>query len=106
MRDGDYFGPVLNRAARLTSAAHPGQVLCSQVTADLVRDSLPASVGLVELGHHHLQDLSRPEVVSQVTHPDLVSEFPALRSLEGFPGNLPRQLRARCSDPRKHQRPT
>jgi predicted ATPase/class 3 adenylate cyclase len=91
-RDGDYFGPVLNRAARLMSAAHAGQVLCSQVTADLVRDSLPASVGLVELGHHHLQDLSRPEVVSQVTHLNLVSEFPPLRSLEPVPGNLPRQV--------------
>ena len=91
-RDGDYFGPVLNRTARLMSAAHPGQVLCSQVTADLVRDSLPAAVGLVELGPHQLQDLSRPEVVSQVTHPDLVSDFPPLRSLEPFPGNLPRQV--------------
>jgi predicted ATPase/class 3 adenylate cyclase len=91
-REGDYFGPAVNRAARLMSAAHPGQVLCSQVTADLVRDSLPASVGLVELGPHQLQDLSRPEVVAQLTHPDLVAEFPPLRSLEPFPGNLPRQF--------------
>ena len=91
-REGDYFGPAVNRAARLMSAAHPGQVLCSQVTADLVRDSLPASVGLVELGPHQLQDLSRPEVVAQLTHPDLVTEFPPLRSLQPFSGNLPRQF--------------
>src|SRR5262249_15316368 len=68
------------------------QVLCSQATVDLVRDSLPSPVGLVELGLHQLQDLSRPEVVSQLTHPELGSEFPALRSLEPFPGNLPRQV--------------
>jgi predicted ATPase/class 3 adenylate cyclase len=92
LRDGDYYGRAVNRAARLMSAAHPGQVLCSQATADLVRDSLPAPVGLVELGPHHLQDVSRPEVVSQLTHPDLLSEFPPLESLEQFPGNLPRQV--------------
>jgi predicted ATPase/class 3 adenylate cyclase len=89
-RGGDYFGPVLNRAARLMGVAHPGQVLCSQATADLVRDSLlPGSSGLVELGRHRLRDLARPEVVFQVTAPGLSAAFPPLRSLDAFPGNLP-----------------
>jgi predicted ATPase/class 3 adenylate cyclase len=92
LREGDYFGPAPNRAARLMSAAHPGQMLCSQTTAELVRDSLPPSIGLIELGPHHLQDLTRAEVVAQLTHPELAGEFPALRSLEPFPGNLPRQV--------------
>jgi predicted ATPase/class 3 adenylate cyclase len=91
-REGDYFGPVLNRAARLMSAAHPGQVLCSQATADLVRDSLLSPVGLVDLGAHRLQDLTRTETIFQVTHPDLPAEFPLFRSLDVLPGNLPRQV--------------
>jgi predicted ATPase/class 3 adenylate cyclase/tetratricopeptide (TPR) repeat protein len=88
-RGDDYFGAALNRAARLTSVAHPGQVLCTQATADLVRDSLPPPSGLTELGHHRLRDLSRPEVVFQVQHPDLPADFPPLRTLDAFPGNLP-----------------
>ena len=93
-RGGDYFGPVLNRAARVMGVAHPGQVLCSQTTADLVRDCLPAPIGLVELGRHRLRDLTRPEVIYQLTHPELPGEFARLRSLDAFPGNLPIQRTA------------
>ena len=88
-RGGDYFGSVLNRAARLMAVAHPGQVLCTQATADLVRDTTPTSFGLVELGRHRLRDLARPEIVFQVTDPDMPVDFPPLRSLDAFPGNLP-----------------
>jgi predicted ATPase/class 3 adenylate cyclase len=88
-RGDDYFGPVLNRAARLAEVAHPGQVLCSQATADLMRDSLPPSFGLTQLGRHRLRDLSRPEVVFQVQHAGLPADFPPLRTLDAFPGNLP-----------------
>ena len=88
-RGHDYFGPVLNRAARLTEVAHPGQVLCSQAATDLVSDSLPSPIGLTDLGRHRLRDLSRPEVVFQVQHPDLPADFPPLRTLDAFPGNLP-----------------
>jgi predicted ATPase/class 3 adenylate cyclase len=87
-RGGDYFGPVLNRAARLMAVAHPGQVLCSQTTADLVRDVLSDSAGLIDLGEHRLRDLSLPEHVWQVG----AGEFPPLRSLDTLPGNLPRQV--------------
>ena len=92
LRDGDYFGSAVNRAARLEAVAHGGQIVCSQATADLVRDSLPASVELVDLGEHTLRDLARPERVFQVAHPGLEREFPRLASLDAFGGNLPVQL--------------
>jgi predicted ATPase/class 3 adenylate cyclase len=92
LRGRDYYGSALNRAARLMAVAHPGQVVCSQTTADLVHDSLPLSVGLRELGRHQLRDLARPENVYQLTHPELAVEFPPLRSVDAFPGNLPVQV--------------
>jgi predicted ATPase/class 3 adenylate cyclase len=91
-RDGDYFGPVLNRAARLMAMAHAGQVLCSQATTELVRDSASAEIGFIELGGYQLRDLQRPEVVFQVTHRDLATDFPRLRAASGGGGNLPRRL--------------
>jgi len=87
-RDGDYFGPVLNRAARLMAAAHGGQVLVSLVTEELVRDSLPAGLGVVELGEHQLRDLSRSERIFQLVGPGLEDDFPALRSLGRPLGNV------------------
>src|SRR5829696_2463714 len=65
-RDGDYFGPPVNRVARLLSAAHGGQVLLSAATHEMVRDQLPAGTNLVELGEHRLKDLFRPERVFQL----------------------------------------
>ena len=86
-RDGDYFGPTLNRAARLMAIAHGGQVVVSSATEQLVD-----GVELVDLGEHRLRDLSRPERVFQLVHADLRSEFPALRSVDSRPGNLPREV--------------
>jgi len=91
-RDSDFFGSVVNRAVRIMSAAHGGQVLASKAVAELVRDRLPAGVGLRDLGEVRLRDLSRPERVYQVEHVKLCREFPALRSLEAVPNNLPQQL--------------
>jgi predicted ATPase/class 3 adenylate cyclase len=88
-RDGDYFGPTLNRVARLLSAGHGGQVLLSEATAGLVRDALPDGVRLLDLGWHRLRDLTEPERVSQVVAPDLASDFPTLASLDARPHNLP-----------------
>ena len=90
-RDGDYFGPPLNRVARLLSAAHGGQVLLSAATQELVRDQLPADTQLRDLGEKHLQDLARPERVFQLVVSDLSSEFPPLRTLDSYPNNLPLQ---------------
>ena len=79
-RGGDYFGPPLNRCARLLSTAHGGQVLVSSATSQLLRDSLPASTGLRDLGAHSLKDLDQDEHVFQVVHAGLEPDFPALRS--------------------------
>ncbi|HEV2370042.1 MAG TPA: adenylate/guanylate cyclase domain-containing protein, partial [Acidimicrobiales bacterium] len=90
-RDGDYFGPPLNRAARLMAAAHGEQVLTTAVTASLAMDQLPDGAALLDLGKHRLRDLAEPEHVFQVVHPKLRSDFPPLRSLDRYPGNLPIQ---------------
>src|SRR5215204_2442491 len=90
-RDGDYFGPPVNRVARLMSAAHGGQVLLSLPAQELVRDQLPGGTGLRDLGEHRLKDLFRPERVFQLLAPELPSEFPPLRTLEARRNNLPLQ---------------
>ncbi len=93
-RDNDYFGPPLNRVARLMSIGHGSQVLVSAATQELVRDSLPPQVSLHDMGPHRLKDLIRAEVIYQVQHPDLPSQFPPLRSLNNpeLPNNLPQQV--------------
>ena len=91
-RDGDYFGPALNRVARLLAIGHGGQVLVSGVTTDLVQGALPAQATLRDLGEHRLKDLARPEHVYQLLAPDLAADFPPLRSLRVLPNNLPLQL--------------
>jgi len=91
-REDDYFGPAVNRAARLMALGHGGQVLLSASTADLLKDDLSKQMALLDLGNHQLKDLTRPEHVFQLTHPDLDAEFPPLASLDQLPHNLPRQL--------------
>ncbi len=92
LRDGDYFGASLNRAARLMGVANGGQIVCSQATADLARDSVAEGTTLADLGEHRLRDLSRAERVFQVCAPGLSREFAALTSVDAFPGNLPLQV--------------
>jgi predicted ATPase/class 3 adenylate cyclase len=91
-RGGDYFGPAVNRAARLMEIGHGGQVLVSSTTAALVEDAPVADVGLREVGEHRLRDLSRPEHVFQVVAPGLREAFPPLRSLDALATNLPVEL--------------
>ncbi|MDQ3856376.1 MAG: tetratricopeptide repeat protein, partial [Chloroflexota bacterium] len=90
-RDGDYFGPALNRVARLLGTGHGGQVLASTVTQELVRDDLPEGVELRDLGEHRLRHLTRPERVFQIAATDLPTQFPPLRTLDNRPNNLPLQ---------------
>jgi class 3 adenylate cyclase len=92
LRDGDYYGSVLNRAARLMSVAHGGQIVCSQTTEELLRDAPVTGLELRDLGHHRLRGLSRPERIFQVIAPGLTEEFPALRTGEARRSNLPLQL--------------
>jgi class 3 adenylate cyclase len=87
-RDGDYFGPPLNRAARLLAAGHGGQVLLSAAAQALLADQLPADVALRDLGLHRLKDLSRPEQIFQLDALDLPADFPVLQTLDARRTNL------------------
>lgn len=92
LKSGHYAGAPLYRCARLMATAHGGQVVVSRATEELVADSLPEGLALRDLGQHRLRDLSRPEHVYQLIHPDLESEFPPLKSLEPKRTNLPHRL--------------
>ena len=83
LRDGDYFGAVLNRAARVMAAGHGGQILLAESTASLL-----SGVELFDLGPRRLRDVPVPVGVFQVRAAGLRAEFPALRALDTTPGNL------------------
>src|SRR5246127_3682087 len=87
LRDGDYFGAVLNRAARVMAAGHGGQILLADSTAGLL-----SGVDLLNLGSHPLRDVPMPVGVFQVRAAGLRTEFPPLRALDTTPGNLPRAV--------------
>jgi predicted ATPase/class 3 adenylate cyclase/DNA-binding NarL/FixJ family response regulator len=87
----DYFGPSLNRTARLLAVGHGGQIVLSRATWELVADHLPVTVEVRDLGVHRLKDLSRPEQIFQLVAPNLPTDFPALRTLDAYPANLPIQ---------------
>lgn len=91
-RDGDYFGPTVNRVARLMSVGNGGQILVSAASGALLQNALRADVALRDLGPHRLRDLSRPETTYQVVADGLRSDFPALESLDTRPNNLPSQI--------------
>jgi predicted ATPase/class 3 adenylate cyclase len=95
-RDSDYFGPVVNRAARLEAIAHGGQVLVSGATAELLSGTLADGVNLRDLGLHRLRDLGRPEQVFQLEADNIPASFPPLASLDNpeLPNNLPSLLSA------------
>jgi predicted ATPase/class 3 adenylate cyclase len=88
-RDGDYFGPAVNRVARLLAIGHGGQVLLSSVAASLVRENAPPLTTLADLGAHPLKDLEREEHVYQLVAPGLQRDFPGLRSHRMLSTNLP-----------------
>lgn len=88
-RGGDYFGGTLNRAARIQSAAHGGQVLLSRATRDLLSDPPPGDLGFIDLGEHLLKSLDRAERLFQLGGEGLGSSFPPPRSLSVLPNNLP-----------------
>jgi hypothetical protein len=83
LRDADYFGTVLNRAARVMAAGHGGQILVAESTAGLL-----SGVDLLHLGPRRLRDLPMPVDVFQVRAQGLRTEFPPLRTLDATPGNL------------------
>jgi predicted ATPase len=83
LRGGDYFGTVLNRAARVMAAGHGGQILLADSTAGLL-----TGIDLVDLGARRLRDLSTAIGMFQVRAPGLRTDFPPLRTLDSTPGNL------------------
>ena len=92
LRDNDYYGQTLNRAARIMSAGHGGQILVSGVTAQVAREHLSDDITLLDLGEYNLKGLSRSEQIFQVLGPDLQKEFPPLTSIAMATNNLPTQL--------------
>ncbi|MBV8343485.1 MAG: tetratricopeptide repeat protein [Candidatus Eremiobacteraeota bacterium] len=91
-REGDYFGPTVNRVARLLAIGHGEQVLVSGATAELLQGEMPPDASLRDLGAHRLKDLAHAERVYQLVAPGLRESFPPLRSLDALPNNLPLQL--------------
>jgi predicted ATPase/class 3 adenylate cyclase len=86
-RGADYFGPTLNRCARLMAVGHGGQVLLSGAARELIGPAHQVH----DLGHHQLRDLAAPEHVFQLVAAGLELDFPPLRGVSGRGGNLPRQ---------------
>jgi predicted ATPase/class 3 adenylate cyclase len=92
LRDGEYHGhAAINRCARVRAAAHGGQVLVTKATRDLVFPHLGDGLGLEDLGEHRLRDISEPERIYQLTHPDLPREFGPISTLDRQRDNLPAQ---------------
>jgi class 3 adenylate cyclase/tetratricopeptide (TPR) repeat protein len=88
LRDGDYFGPALNKVARLIAIGYGGQILLTSETAALVDGTLPEDLSLRDLGAYRLKDFAEPQRVYQVIAPGCAEQFPPLRSLGTLPSNL------------------
>ncbi len=93
-RGGDFFGPAVNRTARIMSAGHGGQVLLSEATAGFVEGRLPDGATLRDLGEHRLKDLGRSQRLFQLALPGLPAEFLPLSTLDLRPNNLPTETSA------------
>ncbi len=93
IRDGDYFGPPLNRVARLLATAHGEQIVVSRAAAELARGHLSPDVTLRSLGEYALKDLQQPERISQIVAPGLRESFPPLQTPERLLRNIPQPAR-------------
>ena len=89
-RGGDYFGPPVNRAARVMTAAHGGQIVLTETSADVLGSVY--GVELIDEGEHRLRDLSAPQRLFSVRADGLRADHPRLRTVDVVPGNLPTQL--------------
>lgn len=91
-RAGDYYGPEVNRCARIRELAHGGQILISAAVYELVRGEELEPLSFKDLGWHRLEGLRQPIHIYQLVHPDLPADFPPLQSPVAIPNNLPVQL--------------
>jgi predicted ATPase/class 3 adenylate cyclase/Tfp pilus assembly protein PilF len=81
-----------NRAARIMSAAHGGQILLSAESGALCLQQLPPEASLKDLGEHRLKGMTTLEHLYQACAPGLTLEFPPLATAVAHPHNLPVQL--------------
>lgn len=88
----NYLGLDVNRAARIAAAAHGGQILISDAARALVERDLPSGTRLRDVGRHALKDLAHPEHLHQLVVEGLEQDFPAPKTLDARPNNLPAQL--------------
>src|SRR5439155_2359258 len=88
----DYVGIDVNRAARISEAAHGGQIILSDATRGLIERALPDEVTLRDLGDHRLKDIARPERLYDLVIEGVPADFPPPRTLDARPNNLPAQL--------------
>jgi len=111
-RANDFFGPTVNRAARIMAAGHGGQVLASAAAASLAMERMPSGASFLDLGEHRLRGIDRAERIFQLVHPDLAAQFPPLATVRLMVTNLParatvfvgreselREIKARLADP-------
>jgi predicted ATPase/class 3 adenylate cyclase len=89
LSEGDYVGIDVHRAARVSAAAHGGQVVITEPVRALIAADLPGHVNLRDLGEHELKDFPAPERLFQLDIDGLQTEFPQLRTLASRRGNLP-----------------
>lgn len=94
VRDGDYFGPVVNRCARVRGLGRGGQILVTEATATALSSALPSGAVLMDHGVHRLRDLSEPEHVFELWHPSLGGEAAPLMPMGSVPNNLPTAVTA------------
>ncbi len=92
LTDGDYVGLTLHEVARISAAAHGGQILVSGTTRELATDAGLPALELRDLGEHQLKDISHPVRLYQLVGDGLLDESPPPRTRESRPNNLPVQL--------------
>ena len=90
--DDDYVGLAVHQAARISAAAHGGQVLTSKAIQTQVEQRVPPEVSLKSTGRFRLKDFPEPQDLFQLHHPDLPGDFPAPRTASGARHNLPKAI--------------
>jgi predicted ATPase/class 3 adenylate cyclase len=93
VKGNQYHGYLtLSLVQRLMSVGHGGQVLVSGATENILRDQLPHTLALRDMGVHNLKDMTQPVQVFQLVAADLPADFRPLRTIDFHPNNLPCQL--------------